>query len=63
MLIVLIRSRAKNRALAKELLREGRVKEARECYQRCIDVTSHMARAVMKACRDINVDVIGNYLL
>ncbi|KAF2368395.1 ABC transporter-like [Trinorchestia longiramus] len=51
-------SRAKNRALAKEMLREGRVREARDCFQRCVDVTSHMARAVMKACRDVNVDVI-----
>ncbi|XP_018011385.1 exonuclease 1 isoform X2 [Hyalella azteca] len=51
-------SRAKNRALAKEMLREGRVREAREFFQRCVDVTSKMARAVMKACRELNVDCI-----
>ncbi|XP_063597433.1 exonuclease 1-like [Penaeus indicus] len=51
-------NREKNRKKAKELLREGKAKEARECFQRCVDITSEMAADTIKACRARNVDVI-----
>ena len=41
------------------MLREGRDREARECFQRCVDVTPEMARQVIEACRARNVDIIG----
>lgn len=53
-----IRNRIKNRRKAKELLREGKIKEARECFQRCVDITSTMAHEVIKACRARNIDTI-----
>ena len=56
------RSKTKNRKLAKELLREGKVKEARECFQRCIEVSSHMARKVLLKCREMGVDTIGEIM-
>ncbi|KAL7645495.1 UNVERIFIED_CONTAM: hypothetical protein RMT77_003881 [Armadillidium vulgare] len=51
-------NRVKNRRKAKELLREGKIKEARECFQRCVDITSTMAHEVIKACRARNIDTI-----
>lgn len=57
------RNREKNRKKAKELLREGKAKEARECFQRCVDITSEMAADTIKACRARNIDVIGNCVL
>ncbi|XP_047492578.1 exonuclease 1-like [Penaeus chinensis] len=51
-------NREKNRKKAKELLREGKAKEARECFQRCVDITSEMAADTIKACRARNIDVI-----
>ncbi|KAK4287224.1 hypothetical protein Pmani_039699 [Petrolisthes manimaculis] len=51
-------NRERNRKKAKELLREGRTREARECFQRCVDITSEMAAEVIEACRARNVDII-----
>lgn len=53
------RNRERNRKKAKELLREGKANEARECFQRCVEVTSEMASEVIRACRARNVDVVG----
>ncbi|CAL4065400.1 unnamed protein product, partial [Meganyctiphanes norvegica] len=52
------KNRERNRKKAKELLREGKVREARECFQRCVDVTSEMAAEVIAACRARGVDII-----
>ncbi|XP_045606109.1 exonuclease 1 [Procambarus clarkii] len=51
-------NRERNRKKAKELLREGKIREAKECFQRCVDVTSEMAADVINACRARNVDII-----
>ena len=40
-----------NRERAVQLLAEGKAKEAREYFQRCVDVTPQMARTVINACR------------
>ena len=32
--------------------------EARECMQRCVDITPAMAREVIVACRERNIDCI-----
>ncbi|KAF8772039.1 Exonuclease 1 like protein [Argiope bruennichi] len=42
----------------KELLCEGKIKEARECFQRCVDVTPEMARQVIEACKKKCIDCI-----
>ena len=34
------------------------MKEAISCFQRCVDITPVMAREVIKACRERNVDCI-----
>ncbi len=51
-------NRAKYRKMAKDYLAAGQYKEARECFQRCIDITPQMARDVIEACRERN---IGNF--
>ena len=51
-------NRSKYRKMARDYLQEGRTKEARECFQRCVDITPEMARDVIKACNDRNVDCI-----
>ena len=40
------------------LLREGRGREAKEYFQRAVDITPEMALQVIKAARDRNVDCI-----
>ena len=45
-------NRSKNRQMARDYLREGKTREARECFQRCVDITPDMAREVIKACRE-----------
>ncbi|XP_062595547.1 exonuclease 1-like isoform X2 [Saccostrea cucullata] len=47
-----------NRKKAAQLLREGRRAEARECLQRCIDISPDMALQLMNACRARGVDCI-----
>ncbi|XP_077990626.1 uncharacterized protein LOC144444945 [Glandiceps talaboti] len=42
----------------KQFLREGKVSEARDCFTKCINVTSKMALDVMKAARSLGVDCI-----
>uniref|UniRef100_A0A0P4W1D1 Exonuclease 1 n=1 Tax=Scylla olivacea TaxID=85551 RepID=A0A0P4W1D1_SCYOL len=51
-------NREKNRKQAKELLRQGRAREAHEHFRRCVEVTSEMAFEVISACRARNVDVV-----
>ena len=50
--------RAENREKAVALLREGRGREAKEYFQRSVDITPDMALQVIKAARDRNVDCI-----
>ena len=51
-------ARKENREKAVQMLKEGKTKEAREFFQRSIDITPAMAREVIKACRERNVDCI-----
>ena len=51
-------NRQRYRALAVQYLREGRGKEAGECFRRCVDITPAMAREVIQACQERNVDCI-----
>ena len=43
-------NRAKYRKMAKDHLAAGQYREARDCFQRCIDITPEMAREVIQAC-------------
>lgn len=47
-----------NKKKAAQLLREGKRAEARECLQRCIDISPDMALNLMNACRARGVDCI-----
>ncbi|XP_060571925.1 exonuclease 1-like [Ruditapes philippinarum] len=47
-----------NKKKAAQFLREGKRAEARECLQRCIDITPEMALELMNTCRDRGVDCI-----
>lgn len=47
-----------NKRKAKQFLIEGKIKEARECYQRAVDVTPEMAFEVIQACRSRGIDYI-----
>ncbi len=40
------------------MFREGHQREARECFQRCVDVTPEMALEVIRACQMRNVDCL-----
>ncbi|XP_028902963.1 WD repeat-containing protein 64 isoform X3 [Ornithorhynchus anatinus] len=42
----------------KQFLREGKVSEARECFNRCVNITHAMAHQVIKAARSQGVDCI-----
>ncbi|EEC03153.1 exonuclease, putative, partial [Ixodes scapularis] len=50
--------RETNRQKAKQFLIEGRIKEARECYQRAVDITPEMALDLIKECRRRGIDYI-----
>ncbi|MGH0161033.1 UNVERIFIED_CONTAM: hypothetical protein FKN15_040366 [Acipenser sinensis] len=50
--------RQANLQKGKQLLREGRLSEARECFTRCINVTPAMAHDVIKAARARGVDCV-----
>ncbi|XP_067120008.1 exonuclease 1 isoform X2 [Centruroides vittatus] len=50
--------RNKNKIQGKEFLCEGKLKEARECFQRCVDITPEMAHDVILACRQKGIDCI-----
>ena len=41
-----------------QLMKEGRGSEAKEYFQRCVDITPEMAQDVIRAARDRNVDCI-----
>ncbi|XP_063426203.1 exonuclease 1-like [Mytilus trossulus] len=43
---------------AAQLLREGNRAEARECLQRCIDISPEMALRLMEVCRERGIDCI-----
>lgn len=43
---------------AREHLRRGETAKARECFQKCVDVTSAMALELIRACRARHVDCI-----
>ncbi|XP_077870318.1 exonuclease 1-like [Saccoglossus kowalevskii] len=45
-------------AKGKQFLREGKVSEARDCFTKCVNVTSKMALDVMQAARSLGVDCI-----
>lgn len=44
--------------MAREYLRQGNNSKARECFQKCVDVTSAMALELIKVCRARNIDCI-----
>ncbi|KAK1170989.1 exonuclease 1-like [Acipenser oxyrinchus oxyrinchus] len=50
--------RQANLQKGKQLLREGRLSEARDCFTRCVNVTPAMAHDVIKAARARGVDCI-----
>ncbi|WVQ71361.1 hypothetical protein IAR50_000889 [Cryptococcus sp. DSM 104548] len=52
------RSRADNLDKAKELEAQGRYKEARDAYTKCVDITPGMAYQLIKALRVENVDYV-----
>ncbi|KZS14383.1 putative Exonuclease 1 [Daphnia magna] len=51
-------NRERNKIQAREYLRQGNNSKARECFQKCVDVTSTMALELMKVCRARNIDCI-----
>uniref|UniRef100_UPI00358E7B30 exonuclease 1 n=1 Tax=Myxine glutinosa TaxID=7769 RepID=UPI00358E7B30 len=51
-------NRQENLQRGKQLLREGKTSEARKYFNRCINVTPHMALQVMKAARARGVDCL-----
>lgn len=51
-------TREKNRNQAKIFLQEGNLDKAKECFQRCLDVTPEMAQQVIVACKEMEVDCI-----
>ncbi|XP_053768917.1 exonuclease 1 isoform X2 [Desmodus rotundus] len=50
--------RQANLLKGKQLLREGKVSEARECFTRCVNITHAMAHQVIKAARAQGVDCL-----
>ncbi|XP_005374872.1 PREDICTED: exonuclease 1 isoform X2 [Chinchilla lanigera] len=50
--------RQSNLLKGKQLLREGKVSEARECFARCVNITHAMAHKVIKAARALGVDCL-----
>ena len=40
------------------MLKEGKIREAKEYFQRSVDITPAMAREVISACRERNIDCI-----
>ncbi|XP_059533465.1 exonuclease 1 isoform X2 [Myotis daubentonii] len=50
--------RQANLLKGKQLLREGKVSEARECFTRCVNITPAMAHNVIKAARAQGVDCL-----
>ncbi|KAG9344612.1 hypothetical protein JZ751_011284 [Albula glossodonta] len=50
--------RQANLQKGKQLLREGKISEARDCFTRCVNVTPAMAHDVIKAARARGVDCV-----
>ncbi|XP_054568976.1 exonuclease 1 [Eptesicus fuscus] len=50
--------RQANLLKGKQLLREGKVSEARDCFTRCVNITHAMAHKVIKAARAQGVDCL-----
>nr|XP_015218223.1 PREDICTED: exonuclease 1 [Lepisosteus oculatus] len=50
--------REANLRQGRQLLREGKVSEARDCFTRCVDITPAMAHDVIKAARGRGVDCV-----
>ncbi|KAL7861437.1 hypothetical protein SRHO_G00128780 [Serrasalmus rhombeus] len=50
--------REANLQKGKQLLREGKLAEARDCFTRCVNVTPSMAHEVIKAARTRGVDCV-----
>uniref|UniRef100_A0A8C7VGP1 Exonuclease 1 n=1 Tax=Oncorhynchus mykiss TaxID=8022 RepID=A0A8C7VGP1_ONCMY len=50
--------RQANLQKGKQLLREGKISEARDCFTRCVNVTPSMAHDVIKAARTRGVDCV-----
>uniref|UniRef100_A0AAY4EYX5 Exonuclease 1 n=1 Tax=Denticeps clupeoides TaxID=299321 RepID=A0AAY4EYX5_9TELE len=50
--------RQANLLKGKQLLREGKISEARDCFTRCVNVTPAMAHDVIKAARGRGVDCV-----
>ncbi|XP_054885662.1 exonuclease 1 [Poeciliopsis prolifica] len=50
--------REANLQKGRQLLREGKVSEARDCFGRCVNITSAMAHNLIKAARQRGVDCI-----
>ncbi|XP_072546647.1 exonuclease 1 [Salminus brasiliensis] len=50
--------RETNLQKGKQLLREGKLAEARDCFTRCVNVTPSMAHEVIKAARTRGVDCV-----
>ncbi|KAJ8359604.1 hypothetical protein SKAU_G00161290 [Synaphobranchus kaupii] len=50
--------RQANLKKGKQLLREGKISEARDCFTRCINITPAMAHEVIKAARTRGVDCL-----
>ncbi len=55
---MVFRNRERNKIQAREYLRQGNNSKARECFQKCVDVTSTMALELIKVCRGRNIDCI-----
>ncbi|XP_053568256.1 exonuclease 1 [Bombina bombina] len=53
-----IKRRQINLQKGKQLLREGKLSEARECFTRSVNITSSMAHDVIKAARSEGIDCI-----
>ncbi|XP_051579552.1 exonuclease 1-like [Myxocyprinus asiaticus] len=50
--------RQANLQKGKQLLREGKISEARDCFTRCVNITPSMAHDVIKAARTRGVDCV-----
>lgn len=55
---MVFRNRERNKIQAREYLRQGNNSKARECFQKCVDVSSTMALELIKVCRARNIDCI-----
>ncbi|KAF1743867.1 hypothetical protein MXB_3655 [Myxobolus squamalis] len=57
-LTIYFRKRAKYEEMGHELYTKGDVKQAIQCYQKCIDVTPKMAAEIIRECKNLNVSCI-----